>query len=309
MPSTTTKPPVKRRSEISYSEAALLDGTLEFFEELEFSDPDARRQLLRVQVKPHKGRRSKPPAGIPVHLAHLWSVPLLGPEEEVVLFRKFNFLKYLVARGRQELRACRGSVRALKQLRKDFIASRRTRDRLVEANLRLVVSLAKRHVHVPSNDFDEFISVGNETLMRAVERFDYRRGFRFSTYAYQAIQRAIFGQMAQNRRHQFAPLYEDQDQLDESVAESPIHPLEVLDNQEQREWLRRVLKTLEPRERRIVIARFGMARGTEPCSFQKIGEQLGLSKQRIRQLFDSSLQKLQSAGAETSFARGVLAEG
>ncbi len=131
-------------------------------------------------------KKARLPSGLPPYLASLYEVPLLTREQEVHYFRKFNYLKYKAAKlraGLDPLRAKSSVMDEIEQLYEDAVA---TKNQIIRANLRLVVSIAKRHVG-PVDNFFELVSDGNMSLIRAVEKFDFARGNKFSTYASWAI--------------------------------------------------------------------------------------------------------------------------
>ena len=98
------------------------------------------------------------------------------------MFKKLNFLKYQADCRRQMIVPESCTARELDHIDDLLEQADKVKNQLVRANLRLVVSIAKRHVTAQSDLF-EVISDGNISLMRAVARFDYSRGFKFSTYA------------------------------------------------------------------------------------------------------------------------------
>jgi RNA polymerase sigma factor (sigma-70 family) len=125
------------------------------------------------------------------YLAEIGRAPLLTPAEEVELARA-------IEAGREAARALEAALtpterRRLRELVDEGAAAR---DRFLESNLRLVVSIAKRYRNgVPGLDLLDLIQEGNLGLVRAVEKYDWRKGFKFSTYATwwirQAVQRAL----------------------------------------------------------------------------------------------------------------------
>ncbi|MCH5374196.1 MAG: sigma-70 family RNA polymerase sigma factor, partial [Planctomycetes bacterium] len=117
-----------------------------------------------------------------------YEVPLLSREQEYHLFRKFNYLKFRAFQLRKRLHPARANSTLMGQIEHLYAEAVRTKNQIVQANLRLVVSIAKRHVSV-SDDFFGLVSDGNMSLIRAVEKFDYSRGNKFSTYASWAIMR------------------------------------------------------------------------------------------------------------------------
>jgi RNA polymerase primary sigma factor len=227
--------------------------------------------------------------------------------------------------------------------------ARRATDHMIQANLRLVISVAKGHIGrgVPLADL---IQEGNVGLMRAVQKFEHRRGYKFSTYAipwiWQAVNRAVNDQsrivrlpghvvdalaklararnsLAQKLGHQpteqelasemglpskkieslldvisdvpvslETPVGEDGGQLGDFVADQTIpQPEEQSNAILLREELSKALESLTPRERRIIELRFGL--GNEYSrTLAEVGTELGLTKERIRQIEREALAKL-----------------
>ena len=131
-------------------------------------------------------KKSRVPGGMPAYLAGLYDVPLLTLEQEAHLFRKMNYLKYQAWKLRETLDLKQPKVRLMDRIKHLYEESVSIKNQIVRANLRLVVSIAKRYVG-PAEDFFELVSDGNVSLMRTVEKFDVSLGYRFSTYASWAI--------------------------------------------------------------------------------------------------------------------------
>src|SRR5262245_999315 len=167
----------------------ILGTKLEFIDHTSFAQVDCAPEILGPVPEPSDGkapRRPKAPKGLPPYLASLYEVPLLSREQEMHLFRKMNYLKYQAHLLREKLdpsRAKTSDLDRIEQLQEEALAAK---NQIFRANLRLVVSIAKRHVG-PANNFFELVSDGNMSLIRAVEKFDYARGNKFSTYASWAI--------------------------------------------------------------------------------------------------------------------------
>ena len=165
----------------------LLDQPIDYIHNPEFEVPGADETILHSPV-PESPRMStpKPPPGLPPYLAQLYKIPLLTREQEVHYFRKFNYLKYSAAKLREKLDVSRAKSALMDQIETCLDAANEIKNLLIRSNLRLVVSIAKKHVK-PTVSFFEMVSDGNLSLIRAIEKFDYGRGFKFSTYASWAI--------------------------------------------------------------------------------------------------------------------------
>jgi RNA polymerase primary sigma factor len=162
-------------------------------------------RAARVRVRMSDSRRDLEPSGggsddpVRMYLKEIGKVPLLNATEEVVLARCVELGLEATARLESEeeesaVLADRARVTEDERLRREGIAAKRI---LIEANLRLVVSIAKRYRN-RGMAFLDLIQEGNLGLMRAVDKFDHTKGFKFSTYATwwirQAITRAIADQ-------------------------------------------------------------------------------------------------------------------
>ena len=174
---------------------------------------------------------------------------------------------------------------------------------LITANLRLVVSIAKKFVD-PTWSFDELVSEGNLALMRAVEKFNFALGNRFSTYATYAIQRHFY-RLSQRGRTLRKRFVADDDALKDR-AEEPSTAKYC--SSEQIETLKNLFQSflaeLEPRERKIVVARFGFD-GKAPRTFRELGSQMGVCKERIRQIQSRAMEKLRELAAEAKLEQTV----
>ena len=256
---------------------------------------------------------------VKVYLKEIGRVPLLTPEEEIEL-----------------------AIRI-------FDDDKQAKQRLAEANLRLVVSIAKRYVG-RGMQFLDLIQEGNLGLIKAVDKFDYTKGFKFSTYATwwirQAITRAIADQartiripvhmvetinkvkktnsqlLHKNGRDPTAeeiaaeldmpvdkvreilrvaqepvsletPIGEEEDShlgdfIPDDDAPAPADAASMLLLKEQ---LNDVLRTLTPREAKVLALRFGLEDG-HPHTLEEVGSEFGVTRERIRQIEAKALRKL-----------------
>lgn len=254
--------------------------------------------------KVEKNGSPRVPAGLPPYLQQLFRLPLLTREGELALFRKMNYLKYAADRRRQSIDPDTVKAAELDRIERLLERAQNVKNQITQANLRLVVSIAKRHM-APTLDFFEIISDGNVSLMRAVERFDYGRGFKFSTYSSWAIIRN-YARLIPERRYHHDRYQTGRDELLENVIEP------YFDEQDDeyilaiRGALERMLETLDQREGNILRQRFGLDEYGQSQTLEQIGRRFGVSKERIRQLESRAIGKLRTGfGAEVEKLLGV----
>jgi RNA polymerase primary sigma factor/RNA polymerase sigma factor len=267
-----------------------------------------RRTAEEVVDQPFPGldepsKRTRRPTGLPAYLASLYEVPLLTREQEVWLFRKFNYLKHKAKKLRDQLDQEKPSTRLMDQIDAIYEEIVALKNRLVRSNLRLVVSIAKRRV-APGDSFFDLVSDGNMSLIRAVEKFDYSRGNKFSTYASWAIMknyaRTIPDEHKRRERFRAADMDMLQTAADQRTDEHQLRMAET----DRLQQVGRFLDRLDSREQTIIIRRYGLDRGHEPQTLKEVGTALGVTKERVRQIEAKALEKLR----EAALAEAVLPE-
>jgi RNA polymerase primary sigma factor len=248
-----------------------------------------------------KRRALHAPKDVPPELASCYEYPLLSKDQEQHLFRKMNYLKHKAAKLRDQLRKEGGDAneidparirnQTLKEIEDLQKEANTVKELLINANMRLVVSIAKKH-SAQSDNFFELISDGNMSLIRAVEKFDFGRGFKFSTYASWAIMKNFARSIPDeiHRRERFVTGHEE---LFEAAPDTRSDEHEILATQERASHsVNRLLEYLEPREREIIRLRAGL--DADPRTLEQIGQQFGITKERVRQLNARAMRKLRT---------------
>jgi RNA polymerase primary sigma factor len=254
---------------------------------------------------------------------------------------------YLRSIGKVELLTAPEEVSLAKQIERGDM---RAKEQMVKANLRLVVSIAKGYLG-RGLTFLDLIQEGSLGLIRAVEKFDYRRGYKFSTYATWWIRQAVTRAIADKARTIRIPVHmveklnnvvhverqlvqklgreptteeiaddlrctprevrdvlrisqlpislekpigeEDDsalgDFVEDETAESPFESATVI---MQREDVWRALNVLPERERQVIELRYGLT-GRRPLTLEEVGREFGVTRERIRQIENNTLKKLQ----------------
>lgn len=263
-----------------------------------FDKPQAEKEFLGPgPVVETPTKRARPPAGLPPYLAALYEAPLLTREQEYHLFRKFNYLKHKASKLREELDPTAARTSVMNEIERLAEEAVKVKNEIVQANLRLVVSFAKRHLS-GSEDFFGLVSDGNMSLIRAVEKFDFSRGNKFSTYASWAIMKNFartipeeFKQRDRFRTSQEELFLGQPDNRGDGVRQEA-------DQSVREQQIERILSRLDERERKIIVSRYGLDHEQEPLTLKEVGEKLGVTKERVRQIEARALSKARLAAVE-----------
>ncbi len=278
----------------------LKETVIDYIDNELFAAPDAEALVLDV-ARPgpdENAKKVRAPKDVPSYLRALYDIALLTREQEADLFRRFNYLRYLAARFVEELDVYAATEASFERVKNLLDRAESIKNEIIQANLRLVVSIAKRHVGW-SNSLFEVISDGNMTLMRAVEKFDFSLGNKFSTYGSWAIMKNFARTVPENHYHLRRYVTGQDEMLDAQSATVDEAPA-TSDVETVRGALNEGMSHLNDRERIIVSNHFGLfdASGS-PSTLEELGNRFGVTKERIRQIEKRAIDKLRKVLSPT----------
>ena len=226
------------------------------------------------------------------------SPKLMTAAEERQMFLRYNYCKRRLVDLQKKAKAGLTKVQA-EEVLEWHRKYEHYREYLVRTNLALVLAMAKR-TRLGQVDFAEVVSEGNMALLRAVDKFNADRGFKFSTYACRAILKAFSRTALKSSRHrsrfpvEFEPDLEKSDWIDrrrETIEEECVDELKHI--------IDRNLADLTNVEETVIRRRFNWQEQSEsPLTLEQVGKIIGVTKERVRQIQNKALAKIKQVMEE-----------
>jgi RNA polymerase primary sigma factor len=226
---------------------------------------------------------------------------LLTAAEERILFLQYNYARFRVSELQKEVGLDEPTEEQAREILHWYRIAQAYREQIAETNLALVLAMAKR-TRMSEVDFADLVSEGNMALLRSVDKFDCGRGFKFSTYACRAILKAFSRQGMKLSKYRqrfptdFDPALEKSNHLEtlrrtheEECAEEVKH---IVQNNEAE---------LTDVEQTVIHHRFGLDAKDDspPLTLEQVGQIIGVTKERVRQIQNKALEKIRAVLDET----------
>lgn len=222
---------------------------------------------------------------------------ILTGAQEKILFHQFNYARCLIWRIQNKVWASparKPTPEQAEEILRWYRIADRIREQIAETNLALVLAMAKR-TRMSEVDFADLVSEGNMALLRAVDKFDAGRGYKFSTYACRAILKAFSRQgMKLSKYRQRFPTDFDPKLEKSNFLEVKRTSFEKDAAEEVRRIVLENRAELTDVERTVIEHRFGLETGEteKPMTLEQVGQIIGVTKERVRQIQNKAMEKI-----------------
>jgi RNA polymerase sigma factor (sigma-70 family) len=281
-----------------------------------FEHPDADNIILKVlpqeslakaQASVSAGTNAKAsdvymarmPRDLPAFLQDIFRQPVMPQELETDAFRRMNYLKWKAAKLQANLDSETCSPTDLAEIEALLVQASEIKNTILQSNLRVAVHVARKHQRV-DRPLMELVSDATIWLMRAIEKYDFaRRGgaggaARFSTYASYAIMKNFARDRAEQLTRRDSRVLTGQEEVLNTVGsrEAENAVVETIDAASLQSDLLSVIGELPARERELLTSHYGLDQTKPALSLAEIGDKMGITKARVRQLEARALRKL-----------------
>ncbi len=276
---------------------ALLAQSYPYMDSPLFKEPGTEKTLFDFEVEPQLPMTSwyQPTREDLLNHEITGAPQLMSTQEERLMFLRFNYAKRRLIELQEQAKQEGVSQALAENVVEWHRRFEHFREYLVRTNLALVLAMAKR-VRLGDVDFAEIVSEGNMALIRAVDKFNVERGFKFSTYACRAILKAFSRTALKFNRHrtrfpvEFEPDLEKSDWSDrrrDIVEQDCIDELKAI--------VDRNLADLSNVEQTVIRRRFNWQAVEEnPLTLEEVGRIIGVTKERVRQIQNKALAKIKA---------------
>ncbi|HSV13625.1 MAG TPA: sigma-70 family RNA polymerase sigma factor, partial [Tepidisphaeraceae bacterium] len=238
------------------------------------------------------------PRDLPAFLQDIFRQPLMPHEVETDAFRQMNYLNYRISRLQRSLDVETASAEQLTEIESLLAQSAALKNLIVQSNLRVAVHVARKHQRV-DRPLMELVSDATIWLMRAADKFDFARaggggsGARFSTYASFALMKNFARDRVEQLTRRDSHLLTGQEEIINTLGDRETDAAgERIDAANLQTDLLTVIQELPPRERELLTHHYGLDQTKPALSLAQIGDKMGITKARVRQLEARALRKL-----------------